>query len=254
MRKMNETVDVLAGTLTLSYSSQGKGQAYLLLHGGAGPGSMVRLAQVLSSNGRAIVPTYPGFDGLPRPEWFSTVPDLTLALLALIEKLDLRDVVIVGNSVGGWVAAEMAVRSPPRVAKIILLNAVGLDPTAESGPILDPASLSPAELPQYSFPDPRRASPPRDAQAAQIMAANQKSLRVYAGKPFMHNPLLRYHLGLITKPVLVGWGESDRIVTPAYGRQFAQFIPGSRFKLIREAGHLPQIEQPENVAKLITQF
>ena len=92
-----------------------------------GPVTVRSLAEGLSKNGRAIVPTYPGFNGEPRPEWFATLEDLALAHLELIDPLDLNDVIIVGNSVGGWIASEMAFRNSPRISGIVLLDAVGID-------------------------------------------------------------------------------------------------------------------------------
>ena len=86
------------------------------------------------------------------------------------------------------------------------------------------------------------------------MAANQAALRVYAGEPFMHDPGLRARLAGLALPTLVLWGESDRIVTPAYGRQFAEAVPGARFELVPEAGHFPQIERLDAVTAAIAGF
>ena len=111
-----QQLSLLAGTVPVpvTISDQGQGRPFLLLHGGAGAGSMSGLAQALSKSGRAIVPTHPGFDGEPRPQGFASINDLALAYLALIERLDLTDVVLVGSSAGGWIAAEMALRHSPR--------------------------------------------------------------------------------------------------------------------------------------------
>src|SRR5579859_7277568 len=120
-------IQLLSETLDLAVTDQGKGRTFLLLRGGAGPLSMTGLAGSLAVNARAIVPTHPGFNGEPRPEGFSRISDLALAYLALIERLDLQNVVVVGNSVGGWMAAEMGLLGSPRVSGIVLLNAVGID-------------------------------------------------------------------------------------------------------------------------------
>jgi len=170
----------------------------------------------------------------------------------LLERLGLDDTVLVGNSVGGWIAAEMGLRASPRVAAVVLINSVGLAPTPEGGDIVDPASLAPAERSALSFHNPARyAAPPADPEALATMAANQQALRAYAGEPFMHDPGLRARLPGIKLPTLVLWGESDRIVTPTYGRQFSDAIPDARFELIPQAGHFPQIEQLNEVVALI---
>jgi pimeloyl-ACP methyl ester carboxylesterase len=70
----------------------------------------------------------------------------------------------------------------------------------------------------------------------------------------MHDPKLRRRLGRVTIPALVVWGESDGVVDPDYGRAYAKSLPNARFKLIPEAGHVPQIEQPERLLKLVWEF
>lgn len=246
---------LFAETLSFAYTDQGQGRAFLILHGGAGPASVAGLAGALAKSARAIVPTHPGFNGEPRPDQFTRVGDLVLAYLALIERLDLADVVVVGNSVGGWIAAELALRQSPRLAGLVLLNAVGIDTESLGRAIVDPMKLEPAERSALSFHDPQRfAIAPSGPAAAAAMASNQQTLRVYAGEPFMHDPTLRARLAQITIPALVAWGESDRIVDPEYGRLYASSIPGARFELIREAAHFPQIERLDQVVQLIGDF
>lgn len=233
---------LLAGTLSLTFTDQGQGRPYLLLHGGAGPASLAGLAAVLAATGRSVLPTYPGFDGESRPDWLASVAELATVCLALLDALDLRDVVLIGNSVGGWLATELALRASPRCTHLVLLNAVGLDPTPASGPIVDPLVLSPAERGQYAFFNPAR-SPFAAGPPSPVLVANQQALHAYAGAPFMHDPTLRARLTQVALPTLVLWGEADRIVTPAYGQQFADLIPGARFELVAQAGHFPQLEQ-----------
>lgn len=243
---------LFADTLPLAINDQGNGRPYLLLHGGAGPRSMLGLAGALVNTERTVLPTHPGFEGQPRPSWFHRIDDLALAYLALLDRLDLHDVVVVGNSVGGWIAAEMGLRASSRVAAVVLMNAVGLAPTLEGGGIVDPTSLAPAERSALAFHDPARfAVAPAGPDAAAAMAANQAALRVYAGDPFMHHPALRARLPNLKVPTLVIWGESDRIVTPTYGQQFAEAIPNARFELVTQAGHFPQIERLDEVTALI---
>lgn len=248
-------ISLCAGTLPLTYEEQGSGRPYLLLHGGAGPASMRGLAGALSLEGHVLLPTHPGYEGLPRPEWLGSIPDLATCYLLLLEQLDLHDVVVVGNSVGGWLALELGLRASPRVAALVVLDAVGLEPTAATGPILDPATLAPAARGAAAFHDPARYSlAPSSPAAAATMAANQQTLRVYAGEPFMHSPTLRARLPLLTLPTLVLWGASDHIVTPAYGQQLAALLPAARFELVPQAGHFPQLEQLPQVLTHLRQF
>lgn len=247
-------LSLLADTLPLTVDDRGRGTPYLLLHGGAGPRSMAGLAESLAQTGRAVLPTHPGFEGRPRPAWCDRVADLALAYLALVERLALDGVVVVGNSLGGWIGAEMALRASPRVAGLVLLNAVGVAPTPATGAIADPAALAPAELLALAFHDPARGAAAFAGADPVVAAANQAALRAYTGDAFMHDPTLRERLSRLTLPTLVLWGASDGVVSPAYGRHFADGIPGAQFALVAEAGHFPQIEQPEAVAAAMDGF
>jgi pimeloyl-ACP methyl ester carboxylesterase len=199
-----------------------------------------------------ILPTHPGFDGTEHPDWMASISDLAECYIALLDELKLQDVVVVGNSAGGWIAAEMAARQSS-LAGIILIDAVGLEPTESTGPIVDPRSMPPQDLIKLSFADPTKARPP-SPEAAEQRQANQRVLATYAGKPFMHDPTLPERLSLITAPSLVLWGSQDGIVTPEYGQEYARQIPGARFEMIEDAGHLPQIEQPMRTAQVIRAF
>lgn len=161
---------------------------------------------------------------------------------------DLDRVVLVGNSLGGWIGAEIALRASPRVAGLVLLNAVGVAPTPETGAIVDPTTRAPADLLALAFHDPARGAAAFAGADHAVAAGNQAALRTYTGDAFMHDPTLHARLARLALPTLVLWGASDGVVSPAYGRHFADGIPGARFALISEAGHFPQIEQPEAVA------
>lgn len=246
------SIRLLAGTLNLTVERRGNESPLLLLHGGAGPASMRPLFDALDGFG-LILPTHPGFEATERPDWMASIVDLAECYTALLDELELQDVVVVGNSVGGWIAAEMAARQSSSLAGVILVDAVGLEPTESTGPIVDPRSMLPQELIKLSFADPTKARPP-SPDAAEQRLANQRVLVTYAGEPFMHDPTLPERLSRITVPSLVLWGRHDGIVTPEYGREYARRIPGARFEMIDDAGHLPQIEQPEQTAQGIRDF
>jgi pimeloyl-ACP methyl ester carboxylesterase len=255
MGLMKRTIDLFSETLRLSFTDAGEGRPNLLLHGGAGPASISGLGRALLPSSRVITPTHPGFDGEPRPERFARIDDLATAYLALIERLDLQDVVVIGNSVGGWIAAEMALRQSPRLAAIVLINSVGIETGAPVLAIANPMAATPAERGAMAFHDPQKfAAAPSGPEAAAAMAANQKTLGVYAGEPFMHEPTLRSRLAEMRVPALVAWGISDRIVDTSYGRLLAGSIPGARFEPIEQAGHFPQIERLDEVVRLVRDF
>ena len=204
----------------------------------------------------AITPTHPGWNGTSRPDWFSGIDDIALAYLGYLEDNDLRDVLVVGSSLGGWIGAEMAVRDDAgRISGLILLDAVGVN--VDGQPIRDFFALDARGIAEYSFHDADRfyVDPVTvsDEQAAR-QRANMATMRIMAGEPYMHDPALLARLGRITIPVLVIWGDSDRIVTPAYGTAYAAAFGDGRLAIVRDAGHLPQIEQPAATFALIDDY
>ncbi|GAB2701546.1 alpha/beta fold hydrolase [Kitasatospora kifunensis] len=247
--------------LTLTVDEQGDaaasgGSGVLLLHGGAGPRSVAGLAAALSEHAYVLTPTHPGFDGRPRPDWVDSVADLAEAYLDLLDVLGLNEVIVIGSSIGGWIAAEMALRDTRgRLGALVLLNATGIlvkDPRE----IADTRSLSPAEIGQLAFHNPAfRLNPAAlsDAQRA-ALAANQQTLQVYAGDPYQHDPKLRRRLHRVTLPALVLWGEQDGIASVAYGRAYADAFADGRFQPVAQAGHFPHIEQLAQTLGAIREF
>jgi len=242
------------GPVELTLEEQGDEQPFLLLHGGAGPQSMARFAQLLAERGRnrVLTPTHPGFGGTPRPDALHSVGGLAHLYSALLDDLGLEDVTVIGNSVGGWIAAELALLGTARVSGMVLLDAVGI--AVDGHPVADVAGLAVPEIQAMSFHDPTpfRVDPANipDTQKA-IMAANGAALAVYAGSPAMADPTLLGRLGGIAIPTLVLWGESDRIVEPAYGKAYADAIHWARFEVLGATGHMPQMETPDLVLQTV---
>lgn len=257
-RRVIDLADGLAVTVE-EFGENTDGRAVLLLHGGAGPRTMTGLATALSEHVYALAPTHPGFDGTPRPDWADTVADLAVAYLDLLDTLDLTGVMVVGSSVGGWIAAEMALRDTRgRIGCLTLLNAVGIQGDGKPGVdnVLDPRGMAPAEMSLLSFANPAFrpdfASFGDEQRAA--MAANQRALATYAGEWFTHDPKLRRRLRRVAVPVLAVWGEQDGIAPPDYGRAFADAFADGRFVPVAGAGHFPHIEQPGRTLEAIGDF
>ncbi|MER5347655.1 alpha/beta hydrolase [Streptomyces mirabilis] len=252
------TVD-LPGGLSVTIQEFGEnteGTGVLMLHGGAGPRSMSGFAAGMSQHAYVVVPTHPGFDGSPRPESTDTVADLATAYLDLLDALDLRGVMVAGNSVGGWIAAEMALRdNAARISCLTLLASTGIAPEPPLQ-LANPADLGPAKTGELAFhnpllrPDPAALGPEQLA----VMAANQRTLAVYAGDPFCCDPKLRGRLHRVTVPVLVIAGEQDGIAPLEYEQALADSFPRATFRPISEAGHFPHIEQPAVVFGAIGNF
>jgi pimeloyl-ACP methyl ester carboxylesterase len=239
----------------LTVDDRGTGRPFLLLHGGGGPQTVAQFAGLLCEKARVLTPVHPGFGGTARPDELTDIPALARTYAHLLDVLGLTDVTVVGNSIGGWIAAELALLGSDRVSGVVLVNAVGIE--VPGHPIADTFSLTPAELARLSFHDPAKspalAAAPSEAQLA-VMATNRAALELYSGPHAMADPTLRERLAKVTHPTLVAWGESDRIVDADYGRAYAAAIPKARFDLIPHAGHLPQLEAPEQLLAAIAEF
>lgn len=221
----------------------------LLLHGGGGPATVLPFAELLAETSglRVLTPVHPGFDGTPRPESVATPRDLAQLYVDLLDQRDLLDVTVIGSSLGGWVSAEIALLDSDRVGRVVLVDAVGLD--VPEDPTVRFFDLTLPEVVERSYYRPENVQiTPNSAQQA-----NMQTLRVYGGEA-MTDPSLRGRLSGATVPALAVWGGADRIVPPSHGRIFAAEMPKGRFELIEEAGHLPQLEAPETLARLVSDF
>ncbi|MET7738286.1 alpha/beta hydrolase [Streptomyces sp. NPDC005402] len=250
---MSTDASAVYADLPLTLSEAGAGRPVLVLHGGGGPATVAGLAQHLSRTAHTITPVHPGWDGTHRPAQLTGIDELALAYLHVLRERRLRDVLVVGSSLGGWAAAEMAVRdSAGIITGLVLIDAVGVQ--VETEPITDFFGLDARGVAEHSWHDPDRYyQDPAAAPAGEIARrqANMATMRILAGDPYMHHPTLLSRLGQIQVPALLLWGESDRIVTPAYGAAYADAFGNGRLEVIPEAGHLPQIEQPDATFALI---
>jgi pimeloyl-ACP methyl ester carboxylesterase len=241
------------GPVDVTIDERGEGKPFLLLHGGGGPQTVAGLGELLATGhqARTISPVHPGFGGTTRPDGLASIRGLAALYVALLDQLDVDDVTVIGNSLGGWIAAEMALLESPRVSRLILVDAVGIE--VPGHPVADFFSLTMDQVFQLSFhnPEPYRIDPSTLPPAAQAIAAgNRAALAVYAGTS-MSDPTLSRRLSTLDLPVLVLWGDSDQIVDPDYGRAYAAAIPMARFQLLTGTGHMPQIETPDQLLEAI---
>jgi pimeloyl-ACP methyl ester carboxylesterase len=247
-------------SVPVTFTELGSGRPVLLLHGGAGPISVAGFGEVLASSqgARVITPVHPGFDGTPRPEQLASVASLAAVYAELLRDLGLSEVCVIGNSIGGWIAAELALAESAapdsRLSSVVLVNAAGLQ-VAEA-PAADFFSLTLDQVFDLSYfnPDAFRidlATLPDERKAA--MAANRAALLAYGGQATA-DPGLLGRLPAITVPTLVVWGAADRMIPPEHGRAYASAIPGAQFRLIERAGHLPQLETPAELLTAISGF
>ncbi len=161
------------GPVDVTVSEYGAGRPFLLLHGGGGPDTVARFGETLAADEqvRVLVPIHPGFGGTARPEALHTVRDLAALYVALLDQLGLDDVTVVGNSIGGWIAAEIAILNSPRVSRAILIDAAGLE--VPGHPVADFFSLTMDQVFELSFHNPG-PYPHRPGHAASRRAGRRR--------------------------------------------------------------------------------
>ncbi|HEY1413058.1 MAG TPA: alpha/beta hydrolase [Rhodopila sp.] len=236
---------------------RGAGQPVVLLHGFQPIEPDSRFFGLLADRMQVIAPSHPGFGRSARPKDFERIYDVVNLYAALLDALPFEKVTLVGFSFGGWLAAELAVRTCHNIERLVLVDSVGIKISDRETPdILDVFNTHPDEVRRRTWHDLANA-PDYNAMSddALIMRhRNWESLSLYAWHPYMHNPRLAYWLPRIGVPTQVIWGAADGIVRPAYGQAFAERIPGAAFGVIERAGHQPEIEQPDVFVDSISAF
>lgn len=243
--------------IELQVVRQGVGSHLLLLHGGDGSQDQLPFFKRLTERFDVIAPVHPGFAGSAIPSHFDNLEDLVYLYLDLLDALDLRDVILVGADMGGWVAAEIAVRNTARLSKLILIDAVGVKPgDRETRDIADIFGLSDVEVVRLLFHDTAKRLDPAgmNEQDIERLATNRIAHAMYTWTPYMHNPKLRYRLHRIDVPTLLIWGASDGMVNTAYAEAYCAMIPDAELCIIAEAGHFPHIEQPARLFDAVLSF
>ena len=189
------------GPVEVTVSDSGTGHAFLLLHGGAGPQSVAGFASLLASRGaRVIVPTHPGFGATPRPNTLDGIAALARVYAALLDRLELEDVTVIGNSIGGWIASELALLGSPRIGSLVLVDAAGIE--VDGHPMVDFFALTLDQVAELSYHNPEgfRIDPTTmsDAQRA-VFAGNRSTLAVYGGEA-MTDASLRGRIAKVAIP------------------------------------------------------
>ena len=237
---------------------RGRGRPLLFLHPEIGIERTTPVLDLLAQGARVIAPTHPGFGGSDLPKSFNTVDDLAYFYLDLMDALDLRDTAVVGVSFGGWIAAEIAIKSTACVSHLVLADAVGIKlGDREHRDIADIFTTRQDEVDRLAYHDPKVGAVDHTAISdddALIMFHNREATALFAWSPYMYDPKLAGRLHRIRVPTLLLWGASDRIVTPDYGRAYGALIPGAQFELIEAAGHYPHLERPDLFAQKIVDF
>jgi pimeloyl-ACP methyl ester carboxylesterase len=246
--------------ITVELRRGGSGTPVLVIHGELGvPGWLESFAQ-LAEHHDVIVPSLPGYGRSTRPDWIMGVHDLAAWVTWFARDIDLRTPVnVIGCSLGGWVAAEIATVAPQFFNKMVLVGAMGIKP--EQGEIFDYFLESGLTGLRRAFHRPEQSSAfmrywgnewtPGETDL--VEQHREMTCRI-AWKPYMHSLTLRHLLPGVSTPTLLLWGGEDAITPINSGEIYQRAIPRSRLVVIENCGHMPEMEKPTEFAGLIENF
>lgn len=255
------------GRPTIEVLEAGDGPALLFLHGAGGVPAWVGALPLLAERFRVVAPLLPGFGQSTGLEFLDDQLDLVLHQFDVQDALGLARPYVVGESMGGWIAAEMAAVRPRDVGRLALLAPIGL--WRDEHPVADLFGMTTAEMVPLLFHD-------QDSPAAQQMLAvggllsdkddrSEAQIETLIGMargmrtaakflfPLPETGLER-RLWRIHAPTLIVWGAEDRFVPPSYGELFRERIRGAKLTTVPSASHLLALEQPQAVARAVIEF
>jgi pimeloyl-ACP methyl ester carboxylesterase len=223
----------------------GAGRPLLILHGASGAGSWLPYMADLAARHDVIVPEHPGFGASDTPDWLDTIPDLANFYLDFLDQLDLKNVDLAGFSLGGWIAAELAVRNTRRLASLTLVATAGIH--VKGVEQIDPFLRNDEQRIRDFFHNPKLA----DEMVARLLKPeledinlkNRTTTAKLVWQPRGYDPHLHKWLHRIHVPTLLIWGDDDRLFPKDYAFAYQRLIPGSKVTVIPDCGHVPQIEQ-----------
>jgi pimeloyl-ACP methyl ester carboxylesterase len=233
----------------------GAGDPLVYLHGASGA-SWLPFLQTLSKHFDVIAPEHPGFGESDTPDWLDNIHDLAYFYLDLFDELKLSSAHLVGNSLGGWIAAEIAVRSAQHLASLTLAGSAGLYvPGVEQ---FDSFLNSDEQRLHAFFHDQKKAKEMiarvLSPEMEDIALKNRTIVAKLSWQPRSHDPHLEKWLHRIDVPTLLIWGDTDRLFPKEHALAFQEAIAGSKLVMIPNCGHVPQIEQPDAFVAALKSF
>ena len=241
------------------YFEGGQGKPLVYLHGAGGLDLEMNFLTALAEKHHVFAPQLPGYGDSEECAELRDMLDFTLHGWDVVDALGIKDPILVGHSMGGMIAAEMAAIAPHDVSRLVLIASAGL--WLDDHPIPDLFSTMPFELPQYLFHDPDSGA---KAFGANLTLTDPNFLQVFlvrnarqlgaAGKILFPIPDrgLRDRLYRIKAKTLLIWGESDRLIPPVYARAFQAALPQAALVMIKEAGHMLTFEKTGEVVSALS--
>jgi len=216
------------------------------------------LIETLAQKYRVIVPWMPGFTKSTLPDSIRTIDDMSYLYLDLMEKLKIEKARVVGFSVGGWLANEIASKDSARIDRMALVCPVGVKIGGAYDRDIEDIyfhTFDRVRAMKFGNPknDPRIQTELNDDEAMMLARAKEATAKL-CWDPYFHNPTLKYRLNRVTPKTLFIWGARDGIVKTKYGRAYAKLLPKSDFVSIPGAGHFPHVEKPEAFDPVLTKF
>jgi pimeloyl-ACP methyl ester carboxylesterase len=238
----------------------GSGEPLLVLHDEMGHPGWLQYHQALAQDHTLYIPLHPGFGESPQLDWVMSMHDLAMWYLGALDDLKLEGVKVLAFSLGGWLAAEMAVMCPQQFRKLVLVGAAGVKPP--TGEIFDifqvvarayltRSVLDPSSVLEFSQVCPDE---PTEDQSELWEMAREGACRL-SWRPYMHYPALPYLLPRLKRlPTLLVWGRQDPIIPLSAGQLYHDCIPDSRLVVLDDCGHRPEIEKPQEFLRSVQQF
>jgi pimeloyl-ACP methyl ester carboxylesterase len=238
----------------------GTGPPLLILHGELGVPGWLRTHALLARHFTVSLPSLPGFGQSARPDWIAGVRDLAAWVTWFVRDQGLaQPLPVLGFSLGGWIAAEIATVNAAIFSKLVLVGAAGLVPENEqlwdyflhSGrEAFARAFCDPAQAPEYARHYGRTWTPEEEVQVEQ----NREMAARLLWKPYMRSHTLAGLLPGVATQTLVVWGREDAIIPLSVGQHYARAIPGATLAVLDRCGHLPEMEQPDAFVKVVLDF
>ena len=228
----------------------GRGEPLLFLHGANGAPVVLPFMEKLAQRFDVLVPEHPGYGKSDEPEWLENIHDIAYFYLDFLKQLNLKNVTVVGSSMGGWIAMEMAVRDTSRLKSLVLSSPAGI--AAPGVRAADIFLMAPEEMVRNLFVDQKlaeaRLAQPEDID---VSLKNRHTTARLAWEPRLHDPYLPKWLHRIDVPVKIVWGRQDRILPVAFADVYRKLLPKADISIIESCGHLPHAEKPDEFVEII---